>query len=458
MSKLSFHDLAKDIVRLVGGAGNIASVANCATRLRFRLKDGKAPQRDELNKREGILSLVEANGQFQIVIGPRVPELYEIISSLLPSVEGQSDAADKTETQVKMHQKILAFIQSIVSPIVPALAGAGMLKALLLVLGANGLGWLDPTTPTFKILMAASNSSFYFLPLLFAYSTALQLKVPPVTALIIVGALMEPNFTGLMKAPGDVVQFFGMPVVMMNYASTIVPAVITVLLFSWLHRKLEKLVPANVALFVLPMLSLLIMVPLAAIVIGPIGVSLAAGLTKLFTYLSGASGMILGAVLGAGWVYLVVLGVHLSTIPIMLNNIASMGFDTIKPIIGCANFAQGGAAFGVFLRAKQKKTKAYALSTLMPMLLGGITEPIVYGISIRFKKPMVAATIGGSIGGAYVGAMSAKCYAYIFASLITLPAFFGETFIHFIIGISMSFFITAALTYIAGIDEGPEKA
>jgi beta-glucoside PTS system EIICBA component len=206
-------------------------------------------------------------------------------------------------------------------------------------------------------------------------------------------------------------------------------------------------------LFIVPMLSLLIMVPLAAMVIGPFGVYVASGLAKLVVFLNGTSGLILGAVIGAVWTYLVILGVHLSVVPIMMNNFATLGYDTIRPPIACATFAQGGAALGVFLRAKNKKTKAFALSCLMPMLLGGITEPIVYGISIRYKRPLIAATIGGCIGGAFMGATTVKAIAYIFPSLITLPAFFGETFVYYLIGISLSFVITTVLTFILGFEE-----
>lgn len=455
----NFDELAQDIVHLVGGPANVASVTHCATRLRFRLNETAKADREALLRRDGVLTVVEANGQFQVVIGPRVPEVYEAVSALLPkqgagTVEAAPDetAADIVDKRT-LGQKALAFIQSIVTPVIPALAGAGMLKALLVVFGAAGLGWIDPASSSYKILLAASNSTFYFLPLLFAASTARVLNVPIFNAMIIIGALMEPNFTGLMKAPGDIVSFFGLPVVMMSYSSTIVPAVVSILVYAWLYRKLDKYVPANLALFVVPMLSLLIMVPLAAIVIGPFGVYVASGLAKLVTYLSGTSGLVLGAVIGAGWSYLTILGVQWGVVPLMLNNFATYGFDIIRPPVACANFAQGGAAFGVFLRARQKKTKLFALSCLVPMLLGGITEPILYGLSIRYKRPQIAATIGGCIGGAFMGAMTVKAYAYIFPSLITLPAFFGETFIYYLIGITMSFVITAVLTFIFGIEE-----
>jgi PTS system beta-glucosides-specific IIC component len=242
---------------------------------------------------------------------------------------------------------------------------------------------------------------------------------------------------------------------MMKYSGTILPAVVATLVYAWLHKRLEKIVPTNLSLFVVPLLELVIMVPLTAMVIGPFGVYVAQGLTVLISWMSGTSGMVMGAVIGAGWTYLVILGIHLGVVPIMLNNLSTLGYDVIRAPIACATFAQGGVALGVFLRSRSKKTKAFALSCLMPMLFGGITEPIVYGLSIRYKKPMIAATIGGGIAGAFMGAMAVKVHAYIFPSIITLPAFFGETFVFYLIGITMSFVLTAIITYVMGIDEEP---
>lgn len=206
-------------------------------------------------------------------------------------------------------------------------------------------------------------------------------------------------------------------------------------------------------MFAVPLVSLLIMVPLAAAAIGPVGVYLGNGIASGINYLSSSSGLVMGALIGGGWTLLVMFGLHWGIVPAMLNNLSLHGFDTIKPPSAAATFASSGAALGVFLKAKDKKLKAYALSALMPSILAGVTEPIVYGISVKLKRPLIAQIIGGVIGGAIIGAFHTTVLAYVFPAVTTLPAFATDTFVYFLIGITVSFVITAVLTYILGFEE-----
>lgn len=202
------------------------------------------------------------------------------------------------------------------------------------------------------------------------------------------------------------------------------------------------------------MVAIFIMVPLAVIVIGPIGVTLGNGLGYVINTLSAKSGLLAGLVVGAGWTYLVMMGIHWGVVPIMINNLSTLGYDVIRPMIAAATFASAGVALGVFLRSRNKETRALAASSLIPALLGGITEPIVYGLSVKYRKPLIAQTIAGGIAGAFLGMFQTKAIVYVFPALTTLPAFFGDTFMIYIIGIAMSFTLSAALTYFLGFDEG----
>ena len=352
--------------------------------------------------------------------------------------------------------RTLNMMSAILNPIVIALAGAGMIKALLVVLTTT-LGILDTTGSTYKILSAAGNSVFYFLPLFLAFSSAKAFKCNPYVSLAIVATLMEPNFVKLMTKPGDITSFLGIPVVLMGYSGSLVPAIISILVYSKLEKILKKIIPKSIELFALSFVALLIMVPLTIIVIGPIGVQLADTVGNLVNYLSEKNGMITGAVIGAGWTFLVMLGVQWGVVPIMINNISTYGYDVIRPMVAAATFASAGAAFGVFLKAKNKENKAYALSATIPALLGGVTEPIVYGISLKYKKPFIAQIIGGAIAGGFMGMMKTKAMVYVFPALTTLPAFLGSTFKYYIIGISLAFFITAILTFLLGIDEEKDE-
>jgi beta-glucoside PTS system EIICBA component len=450
MANKNYEDLAREIIANVGGASNISGLYHCVTRLRFSLKDDSKANTATIEKMKGVLSVVIGNGQYQIVIGNAVTDVFDTILKLYP-IKNEQQTERKAEKTGNILTRTLNTMSSIVNPIVTALAGAGMIKALLTSLTL--LNWVDKTGSTYAILSAASNSVFYFLPLFLAVSTAATFKVNIYVSLAIIGALMEPNFVRLMKNAGDTVSFLGIPVVLMGYAGTLVPAIVSIYLYSKLERILKRYIPKSIDIFATSMIALLIMVPLTMIVIGPIGVTAANIIGTSVNQLSDTTGWLTGGFIGGGWTYLVMFGIHWGIVPIMLNNLSSFGFDVIRPMIAAATFASAGAAFGAFLRMRNKDNKAFALSTLVPALMGGITEPIVYGISVKYKKPLIAQTIGGAIAGAFMGMMKTKAFVYVFPALTTLPAFIGDTFAYYAIGIAMSFGVTAALTYIIGFEE-----
>lgn len=453
MAKKNYEQLAEEVISKVGGVENINSLFHCVTRLRFKLKDTSKADKESIKNIKGVLTVVEGNGQFQVVIGNEVTDVFDTILRIYPQIKSEAKVDDVEE---KPSGNILArafnAMASIFNPIIIALAGSGMIKAALVILTTYGL--MDKAGSTYKILSAAGNSVFYFLPLFLAFSSAKTFKVNPFISVAIIGALMEPNFTGLMKANGDMAYFVGIPVVLMGYAGTVIPAILTIWAYSYLEKFLKKFIPKSIEIFALSMVAIFIMVPLAVIVIGPIGVTLGNGMGYVINTLSATSGIVAGLVVGAGWTYLVMMGIHWGIVPIMINNIANLGYDVIRPMIAAATFASAGVALGVFLRSRNKETRALAASSLVPALLGGITEPIVYGLSVKYKKPLIAQTIAGGIAGAFMGMFQTKAIVYVFPALTTLPAFFGDTFSIYIIGITMSFTISAALTYFLGFDEG----
>lgn len=449
MAKQNYDQLAKEIIFLIGGENNIVNLTHCVTRLRFKLKDETKTDENSLSKLKGVISIVKGNGQFQVVVGNAVEDIFNAIQRQYSIGETEVKEEKKSGT---LFTRALNMMSAILNPIVIALAGAGMIKALLVILTTT-LGILDTSGGTYKILAAAGNSVFYFLPLFLAYSSAKAFKCNPYIALAIVATLMEPNFTKLMSKPGDMTSFLGIPVVLIGYSGSLVPAIVSILIYSKLEKVLKKFIPKNIELFALSFVALLIMVPLTIIVIGPIGVYLADQVGNLVNFLSVKNGLLTGAVIGAGWTFLVMLGVQWGVVPIMINNISTYGYDVIRPMIAAATFASAGAAFGVFLKAKNKENKAYALSATIPALLGGTTEPIVYGISLKYRKPFIAQVIGGAIAGGFMGMMHTKAIVYVFPALTTLPAFLGETFVYYVIGITLAFVITAVITYFLGIDE-----
>lgn len=453
--------LADQIVDLVGGRENVVSLYHCITRLRFKLKDESLAIKNtkQIESLPGVLSVAKANNQFQVIIGNQVESVYSAVNEKyhFPNPINSDDISSESIESEDEGNIIIRFFNvfsSIFNPVVMPLAGAGMIKALLVLLTTYNL--LSDQSATYSILSAAGNSVFYFLPLFLAVSAGRVFKVNPFISLAIVGALLEPNFTGLVTETGATVSFMGIPAILMSYSGTVIPAIISIYIYSLLEKWLKRWIPKSLEIFLLPMVALLIMVPLTVLAIGPVGVTLGNGLGDVMNFISERSGLLAGFIIGGFWTMLVMVGVHWGVVPIMVNNIAVYGYDIIRPMIAAATFASAGAALDVYLRAKNTETKSLALSSMFPALLGGITEPIVYGLSVKYRKPLYAQIIGGGIAGAFMGAMQTKAIVYVFPALTTLPAFYGETFVSYIIGITLAFFLTAIITYILGIDESED--
>lgn len=454
----NYDQLAKSIISEIGGEENVIDLYHCITRLRFRLKNKKIAHdnMETIKSLNGVISVVEANDQFQIVIGNDVDQVFDTIMANYHIKNALSENNSTTDEKAKNKGNILLrffnILSSIFNPIIMPLAGAGMIKALLVIL--TSLNWMSSKSSTYAILSAAGNSVFYFLPLFLTISAARVFKCNQFVSLAIMGALLEPNFTNLVTKNGVSVDFLGLPTVLMSYTSTVIPAIIAIYIYAKFETYvLKKIVPKSLEIFLLPMIALLIMVPLTVMVIGPIGVALGNGLGTVVNYISQNSGLLAGAIIGGGWTFLVMIGIHWGVVPIMVNNISTYGYDIIRPMVAAATFASAGAALGVFFKTKNKQTKTLALSSLAPALLGGVTEPIVYGLSVRFKRPLIAQAIAGAIAGGFMGMFQTKAIVYVFPALTTLPAFFGNTFVYYLIGITIAFILSAILTYLFGFQE-----
>lgn len=455
---MNYEKLAKEIVELVGGEKNVTSLVHCATRLRFTLKDTSKANKGKLENTEGVITVKESGGQFQVVIGNTVPEVYNAIGKV-SNILSENKASKTSDTGKKGNiiGRTIDVISSIFAPLLGVMAGAGILKGLLLI--ATNFGWLDPASTTYIILAAAADSLFYFLPLLLAVTTARKFEANVFTALTIAGALLYPSIITL-RTDGVETDFFGIPVTLMSYSSTVIPIILAVIAMSKLEKVCNRFIHDSVKNFLTPLISLVIILPLTLIVFGPIGVNLgnaiADGLVAVFSW----SPLLAGAILGASWQLLVIFGVHWGLIPVFINNVAVYGRDGIKPATTASVFAQTGAAFGVFLKTKNKKLKALAGSTTVTALFG-ITEPAVYGVTLRLKRPFIAGIIGGAVGGAIIGQAGTEAFASGAPGLLTLPIFYGpggQGFPGLILGIVVAFVVSAVLTYILGFEDPVEVA
>lgn len=446
---MSYTSLAKEILQHIGGENNVNSLVHCATRLRFKVKDSKKVNKEALENVKGVISVVQTGGQQQVVIGNHVSDVFKEINKIGNfSKEGSETSEDNTP----LSGRIFELISGTFTPLLAPLAGAGMLKALLGVLVMFDL--LSDQSGTYAILSAAGNAVLYFLPIMIGFTLATKLGANPYMGGIIGAALLEPNFTGLL-ANGDTSSFLGIPVILMDYSSQIVPAFISVLIYAQLEKFLKKVIYKDLQMFLVPMLSLMIIVPLAAIAFGPFGTYVGQLVASGINFLSEHSGLLTGAVVGGAMVFLIMFGLHWALIPMSIENLMKGG-DPIDPMWAASTFAQMGIALGIFLKTKDKETKSLAGSTALTGILSGVTEPILYGLIATHKRTLKYVVIVGAIGGAFIGAFGAENNAFALHTIFTLS---GTTtpWLPYFLMIIMTIGGAAALTYFLGYEDKKEQ-
>ncbi|MGB6409502.1 MAG: beta-glucoside-specific PTS transporter subunit IIABC [Planococcus donghaensis] len=446
---MSYKKLAEDIIRLVGGKENVSSVAHCATRLRFNLKDNKKADKKELEKL-AILKVVESGGQYQVVIGPQVSSVFSEIMKI-GNFGADSDTTEETKEKGRLSSRIFNTISGTFTPLIPVICGSGLLKALIIVLVMLDL--LSAESGTYSILSAAANAVFYFLPILIAVTLALKLRVSPYISAVIAAALLEPNFTSLSEA-GDISSFVGIPVVLINYSSTVLPVFVAVSIYSLLERVLKKAFHVQLHMIIIPMVSLLVMVPLTVLIFGPFGIYVGDAILQATVFVLDKSAILTGLLLGAGWVFIVILGLHWAIIPLMLSNITTTGSDALLGIVMGTVWVAGGAALGVFLKTKDKNLKAIAGAALIPSVLSGITEPVIYGLFFRYKRVFVIAVIMGGLASALAGGLGVEA-TQLAGGVFTIPTFLPV--IGYVIVIAFSILGTALAVLLLGYESKEAK-
>jgi PTS system beta-glucosides-specific IIC component len=467
---MDYAAAAPAIIAGVGGAENITSLTHCATRLRFVLADESKASKKDIENIPGVKGVMLAGGQFQVIIGTKVDIEYDEIQKLLAKqgtpVGGSADskadikADNKSDTQVSEQPKkktswidlAIKTISEIFTPILMVLCGAGVLKGLISILTTCGA--LSTDSGTYTILYVASDAIFKFLPFALAITSARRFKANQFVALAIAGAICHPDILSLVEA-GTKITFLGIPVQLLDYTSSVLPIIFSVWVMSKLEHFLKKVVPEFLYSFVVPFLCMLIMVPLTLIVVGPVLTVVSNLLAEGYNFLAGLNPVFPGIVIGGFWSLLVIFGVHWGFVPLMMNNISVYGYDTICPLVGPANFSQAGASLGVFLKTKKNNVRTVAGSAALSGIFG-ITEPAVYGVTLKYKKPMVIACICGAIGGVIASVAGARVQTNVIPGLLTLPAFIGHGFAGMLIGCGVSYVLSAILTYFFGYNDDME--
>lgn len=450
------QQLSKEILKLVGGENNIDQVTHCMTRLRFNLNDNNKADKKALQNTPGVMGVMVNGGQFQVIIGNEVPKVYNALvgnMSKSPDAGAAESAVDKKKKNPL--SALFDFISGVFTPILPAITGAGMIKGIIALMVT--LGWMTDTSSTYQILSAIGDGAFYFLPIILAISTARKLGSNMYIGAAIGASLLHPTITALL-ATGESITFANLPVIAATYSSSVIPILIAVWLASYVEKAIDKITHASLKLIVVPTVTLLVIVPVTLIAVGPLGVILGDGLTGGFSWLFDNAGLFAGLIVGGTFSLLIITGMHYALVPIMIASIATLGYDYLIPMMMVANFAQAGSALGVSLKSKNKQTKSLAMSTSITAFMG-ITEPAMYGVNMRFKKPFLAALIGAGVGGAFMSLFHTKAYVIGgLAGLAGIPMVLGATVVYAIIGFIIAIVVSAALTYILGFEEGSSAA
>ncbi|KJD47076.1 beta-glucoside-specific PTS transporter subunit IIABC [Paenibacillus terrae] len=449
------NQLSKEILKLVGGEENVEQVVHCMTRLRFNLHDNKKAEKEQLKKTDGVMGVMESGGQFQVIIGDDVANVYKsLVSNMSKAPQSETGASNTSKKKQNPISSLFDFIAGMFTPILPAITGAGMIKGIIALLVA--MNWMSDKSQTYTILAAIGDGAFYFLPIILAVSAARKLGSNMFIAAAIGASILHPTITALL-ASNVKVSFIGLPVTAATYASTVIPIVIAIWLASYVEKFIDKYTHASLKLIVVPTLTLLIIVPLTLIAVGPLGTIVGDGLSGGISWLFENTGPLAGLLLGGTFSLIIMTGMHYALVPIMIGSIATLGYDYMIPIMAAANLAQAGATMGVFLKSKNAKIKTLAFSTSLTAIMG-VTEPAMYGVNMRFKKPFIAALIGGAVGGGFMGLFGTK--AYVMGGLAGLPGlamFIGPTFLYAILGIIIAFAAATVATYLIGFEDVKEE-
>lgn len=433
----NYDALAKTIIKDVGGKDNVISVVHCTTRLRFKLKDEKKANDDALKDTDGVVTVVKAGGQYQVVIGNEVADVYEaVLKEGGFSGGGQVADDDLDDSNMSLMDKAIDLISGIFTPILGPMAAAGMIKGLTAMCAS--FGWLAKTSGTYEVLYAIGDGFFYFLPLILAITSAKKFKVDRFTAITIGAAMCYPAmvamnsskkvlfdlFNGTFLHSQVHATFLGIPIISMNYTSTVIPIILAVGFASVVEKWCKKWIPTVVKTFLVPFVTLLIVVPLTFLIIGPLATWIGNALAAITSAVYNFSPVLAGILLGGFWQVFVIFGVHWGFVAVMMSNIAALGYDPILGLSLGASFAQIGVVLAILLQTKDQKLKGIALPAFLSGIFG-VTEPAIYGVTLPRKKPFVLSCIAAGIGGGLIGFFGTKMYMMGGMGVFVIPAAIG---------------------------------
>ncbi len=419
---MDYDKTAAAILDQVGGASNVGALEHCSTRLRFTLVDGGKADVDALKKIPGVMGVVSA-GQLQVVIGNNVVEVYQALRKLPGLTGGGAAAASGSKAKRSWGAVLVDFIVGVFQPLIPAIAGAGVLKSLLLLV--SSLGWMSTKSDTYVVLSSIADATFFFLPLMVAGTTATKLGVNRLVAIAACAPLVLPSLTALIKEPG--LSVFGILITNVPYNSQVFPSLLIVLFLAVMERFWTRVSPKPIRIFFVPMMSLLITVPVGLVALGPLGYNLGLVFTGAILWVFSTFGWVATMLLAMALPFLVSLGMHKPFLPYAINQYSTTGAEPLYlPASLAHNIAESGTMFGVAVRTKNGDVRSTAVSAGISALFG-ITEPALYGVTIQNKRALWSVLIGAGLGGAYVGLTHVSGFAVVGPGLASMSMFIDPT-------------------------------
>lgn len=462
---MKYERLARDIIQKVGGKENVISVVHCITRLRFKLKDEGKADTAGIKSMDGVVTVMQSGGQYQVVIGNHVPDVYKDVVEI-GGFAAQKEVPQDDNQGGSLFNRFIDIIASIFTPVLGVLAATGMIKGFNALFVS--LGWLTATSGTYQILNAIGDSLFYFFPIFLGYTASKKFGGAPFIGIAIGASLVYPTlgtltqgeplytlFTGTMFESPVYITFLGIPVILMSYSSSVIPIILAVYFSSKVEKGLRRAIPDVVKTFLVPFFTLLIVVPITFIVIGPIATWASQLIGKFTLLVSDISPVVAGAVVGGLWQILVIFGLHWGLIPIIINNLSTLQADPIIAMVFTPSFAQIGAVLGVWIRTKNQKIRSLSIPAFISGIFG-VTEPAIYGITLPKKRPFIISCIAAAVGSAIVGVFGAKGFRIGGLGVFGIPSFISPTegintaFWSVIAAIIIAFLLAFVLTYLFG--------
>lgn len=437
---MKYEKLSKEIILKVGGKDNIEKVIHCATRLRFTLRDESIAETASLKKTEGIFQVVQSGGQYQIIVGPHVSDVFKEINNILVSGDSQGEKIEsKSNEKISTKKKtvlsvVLDVFITVMGPLIGVLSAIGILKGFLAL--SLSLGWLTRDSGTYTLLYALADSVMYFFPIILGHSAAKKFDLNIYTGMALGATLVYPSvggllgnkplytiFTGTLFESSVYTTLFGIPVLLMNYSSTMIPIIVACFIASRIEKSVKKIVPQIIGTFGIPLMTLMIIVPISFLLIGPITVLISQAIGKIILMTYNLSPTFVSALLGGLWLPLVLFGIHGAVVPIALTNFFTMGSDVILPMITGHSFAAAGIVLGIVLKTKNIKIKEVGIPAVLSGFLVGVTEPALYGVLLKARKFFIITCILSAIGGGVIGFNRVQLHQLSGQGIFAIPSF-----------------------------------